>query len=122
MLLRLFAAFFAFSLTAAAGAAPPAKATAGFLVGPKGMSLYTYDRDAAGSGRSACLGECAITWPPFMAPSGAKPEGDYTLVPRDGGGLQWAYQGKPLYHFLGDANPGDINGRGMNGVWQLAKP
>jgi predicted lipoprotein with Yx(FWY)xxD motif len=119
---RLLALLLALCISAAALAAPPAKVTAGFLVGPNNMSLYTYDRDKPGSGASACLGECAITWPPFMAPSGARPEGNFTLVPRDGGGMQWAYKGKPLYYFIGDANAGDINGRGMNGVWQLAKP
>ena len=121
-MVRFTLAFAALLVAACAAAAPPAKVTAGYLVGPAGMSLYTYDRDVAGSGASACLGQCAITWPPFMAASGAKPEGDYTLVPRDGGGMQWAFKGKPLYYFIGDGNPGDINGRGMNGVWQLATP
>jgi predicted lipoprotein with Yx(FWY)xxD motif len=119
---RLLSLLLVFIVAACATPAqPPAMGTAGFMVTTNGMSLYTYDRDEVGSGRSACLGQCAVTFPPYMAPSGAKPEGDFTLIPRDGGGMQWAYKGKPLYRFVGDGRPGDINGRGLNGVWQLAR-
>ena len=101
---------------------PPAKVTAGVLVSPKGMTLYTFDKDAAGSGKSVCNGQCATTWPPLAAPADAKPVSDFTVIQREGGGAQWAYKGKPLYTFLGDANPGDNNGKGMNGVWKVATP
>ena len=37
------------------------------LVGAGGMTLYTFDRDAAGSGKSVCNGPCATNWPPLMA-------------------------------------------------------
>ena len=30
------------------------KAAGGALVGPNGMTLYTFDKDTAGSGKSAC--------------------------------------------------------------------
>ncbi|HSC01194.1 MAG TPA: hypothetical protein VLE45_14850, partial [Burkholderiaceae bacterium] len=43
----------------------PAKAADGALVGNNGMTLYTFDRDAAG--KSACNGPCATNWPPLMA-------------------------------------------------------
>ena len=98
------------------------KTTAGALVNASGMTLYTFDKDVAGSGRSNCNGQCAVTWPPLMAATDAKPGGNYTLVPREGGGQQWAYKGKPLYTFLGDQKPNDMNGKGMNGVWQVATP
>ncbi len=92
------------------------------MVNASGMTLYTFDKDVAGSGRSNCNGQCAVTWPPLMAQADAKPVGDYTLVTREGGGQQWAYKGKPLYTFLGDQKPNDMNGKGMNGVWQVAAP
>jgi predicted lipoprotein with Yx(FWY)xxD motif len=101
---------------------PPVKTTSGVLVTSSGMTLYTFDKDAAGSGRSNCSGQCAVTWPPLMASSDAKPGADYTLVAREGGGQQWAYKGKPLYTFIGDQSPNEMRGKGMNGVWQVATP
>jgi predicted lipoprotein with Yx(FWY)xxD motif len=101
---------------------PPVKTSAGALVNASGMTLYTFDKDVAGSGRSNCNGQCAVMWPPLLAATDAKPDGSYTLVAREGGGQQWAYKGKPLYIFLGDQKPNDMNGKGMNGVWQVATP
>ena len=39
----------------------------GMMVDAKGMTLYTFDRDVAGSGKSVCNGDCAVKWPPMMA-------------------------------------------------------
>ena len=36
------------------------------LTTDKGMTLYTFDRDAT-PGKSACNGPCATNWPPLMA-------------------------------------------------------
>lgn len=101
---------------------PPVKTSSGALVNVSGMTLYTFDKDVAGSGKSNCNGQCAVTWPPLMAAADAKPSGNYTLVTREGGGMQWAHKGKPLYTFLGDQKANDMNGKGMNGVWQVATP
>jgi predicted lipoprotein with Yx(FWY)xxD motif len=102
-------------------APPPVMVTGGILVNSNGMTLYTYDRDVAGSQRSNCNGECAFIWPPLGAGDG-KPSGDFSIIVREGGQRQWCYKGKPLYLFSGDANPGDTSGNGMNGVWQIATP
>ena len=103
------------------GSAPTAVAD-GVLTGTNGMTLYTFDRDAAGSGKSVCNGPCATNWPPLMAPAGMQPSGDYSIVTRDDGGKQVAYKGKPLYYWAKDAKPGDKTGDGFNNVWRLAKP
>ena len=55
----------------AAAADAPATPMNGMLVGPNQMTLYVFDRDAAGSCKSACNGGCATNWPPLMAPAGA---------------------------------------------------
>lgn len=47
--------------------AAPAMVDNGVLVGPNKMTLYTFDKDVAGSGKSACNGPCATNWPPLMA-------------------------------------------------------
>jgi predicted lipoprotein with Yx(FWY)xxD motif len=108
----------------AASATAPAGApmmSNGMLTGPTGMTLYTFARDMAGSGKSVCNGPCATTWPPLMA-GNAAPAGDYSVVMRDDGGKQLAYKGKPLYYWVKDAKPGDMTGDGFNGVWHVVKP
>jgi predicted lipoprotein with Yx(FWY)xxD motif len=91
------------------------------LVDDKGMTLYTFDKDAGG--KSMCNGPCAENWPPLMASDGAKPTADMTIVVRDDGKKMWAYKGKPLYTFKKDTAAGETNGDGfMNGVWHIAKP
>lgn len=100
----------------------PASVAHGVLTGPNGMTLYTFDKDTAGSGKSVCNGPCATNWPPLMASDSDKPSGDYSVVVRDDGQKQWAFKGKPLYYWVKDAKPGDMTGDGFNKVWQVAKP
>lgn len=90
------------------------------LVDPKGMTLYVFDRDTAG--KSACNGPCATNWPPLMAMTTSKAMGEYTVVTRDDGAMQWAYKGKPLYTWSKDAKAGDVTGDGFNNVWHIAQP
>ena len=108
----------ALAQTAPAKSADTSKGKA--LVDAKGMTLYTFDRDA--SGKSNCNGQCATNWPPLMAGADAKASGDWTIVTRDDGGKQWAYKGKPLYEFAKDTKPGDVAGDGVNSVWHIAAP
>jgi len=100
----------------------PTKTADGVLTGPSGMTLYTFDRDAAGSGKSVCNGPCATNWPPLMADASDQPSGDYTIITRDDGSKQWAHKGKPLYFWAKDAKPGDKTGDGFNKVWSVARP
>lgn len=109
------------SRTASAPDAPTRTAD-GVLIGPTGMTLYTFDRDAAGSGKSTCNGPCATNWPPLMAADAAKPIGAYTIVVRDDGKKQWAYKGWPLYYWVKDTKAGDKTGDGVNNVWKVARP
>lgn len=103
-------------------ASAPAKASDGVLVGSNGMTLYTFDRDVAGSGKSVCNGPCAQNWPPLMAGAGDSSRGDWSVVTRDDGSKQWAYKGKPLYFWVKDQKAGDRSGDGVNNVWKLARP
>ena len=90
------------------------------LVDMKGMTLYTFDRDAGE--KSACNGQCATNWPPLMAAADAKASGEWTIVTREDGGKQWAYKGKPLYGWSKDTKAGDTTGDNVNNVWHVAKP
>lgn len=89
------------------------------LTDAKGMTLYTYDKDTE-PGKSLCNGQCAQAWPPLLAAAGAQAMGDWTLVTRDDGQLQWAYKGRPLYRFLRDAVPGAVSGDGVQAIWHVA--
>lgn len=100
----------------------PAAAKNGVLTNSAGMTLYTFDKDAASSGKSVCNGPCAANWPPLMVKEGDKAAGDYSIVTRDDGSKQWAYKGKPLYLWVKDKNPGDKTGDGVNNVWRVAQP
>lgn len=102
--------------------ADPAQVADGVLVGPSGMTLYTFDRDAIGSGKSACNGPCATNWPPLAVAGDADAMGEWTVVTRDDGGRQWAYKGKPVYYWSKDTKPGDRTGDGFNNMWHLARP
>lgn len=110
----------------ATAATVPAKtgstALGNVLVDAKGMTLYTFDKDAT-PGKSACNGPCAQNWPPLMATADAKASGDWSVITRDDGSKQWAYKGKPLYAWVKDTKPGDTTGDGfLNGAWHVAKP
>ena len=91
------------------------------FVDTKGMTLYTFDKDAGG--KSACNGPCAENWPPLFAADSDKPTADMTIVVRDDGKKMWAYKGKPLYTFKKDTAAGQTTGDGfLNGAWHVAKP
>jgi predicted lipoprotein with Yx(FWY)xxD motif len=103
--------------------AAPAMVSGGVLTGANGMTLYTFDKDPAGGGKSVCNGPCATNWPPLYAMDGAAPAGDYSIVTRDDGKKQWALKGKPLYFWIKDQKPGDKTGDGfLNNAWHVAKP
>ena len=113
----------ALALLAGAGVAvaQPAKPSNGVLAGASGMTLYTFDRDTAGSGQSACNGPCATLWPPLMAQATDQASGAWSVVTREDGSKQWAYKGKPLYYYSKDGKAGDKTGDGFRDVWHAAK-
>ena len=100
----------------------PVKYSNGLMTGANGMTLYTFDKDAIGSGKSACNGQCATNWPPLIVIGAMEPSGGYTVVTRDDGRKQWAYKGRPLYFWAKDAKPGDTTGDNVNNVWHIARP
>jgi predicted lipoprotein with Yx(FWY)xxD motif len=48
--------------------------------------------------------------------------GDYAVITRDDGSMQWSYKGKPLHLWIKDQKPGDMTGDGVNNVWHTARP
>ena len=111
-------ALVAFAATAASVPAAPAN---GVLATPAGATLYTFDKDTAGSGKSACNGQCATNWPPLAAQASDAASGDWSIVTRDDGSRQWAFKGQPLYTYAKDAKAGDTTGDGKGNDWHLIK-
>lgn len=94
----------------------------GALVTEGGFSLYTFDNDIVGSGKSVCNPPCSNVFPPYLAKGEDAAKGDFTLVTRDDGAKQWAYKGRALYRFYADDKPGDKGGDGLNrNLWHIAR-
>ena len=89
------------------------------MVDARGMTLYISDADTKPN-MSTCGAECSRTWEPLSAPRLAVPIGDFTVADRPDGMKQWAFRGKPLYTYVGDAKPGEVQGNGVGGKWHQA--
>jgi len=88
------------------------------LVDSQGMTLYEFEKDKGTE--STCYGECAKYWPPLLtkgepqASNGA----DASLLgttERKDGTMQVTYNGRPLYLFVEDKQPGEANGNNFEG-------
>jgi predicted lipoprotein with Yx(FWY)xxD motif len=85
------------------------------LVDSEGMTLYYFQKDQKGSGKSKCEGACAEAWPPMTtegepeAMSGVK-SAMLGTIKRSDGTTQVTYAGWPLYTFVEDKKPGEDNG------------
>lgn len=87
------------------------------LASQDGRTLYTFDKDAAG--KSTCNDECAKNWPPMLAVAADAPFESFSILTRDDGTKQWAYEGKPLYRSAKDTAPEQANGQGANDAWHI---
>ncbi len=102
--------------------------TGTFLVDGTGRALYLWEADSAG--KSTCAGSCAAAWPPVPATSTVTASGgalasDLSTITRSDGSKQVAYDGHPLYYFVGDKSAGQTNGQGSNAFgakWWLVAP
>jgi predicted lipoprotein with Yx(FWY)xxD motif len=110
-----------FSLQALAAPVQMADTPQGeILTDTAGMSLYVFDKDTQGV--SNCNGQCADNWPPLNATADDQAEGDYGILIRADGSLQWSYKGQPLYLWVKDKMAGDTTGDGVKDIWHLARP
>jgi len=103
------------------GDAPVKVTEYGQMTNLRNQTLYFYDKDIVGSGKSNCNGACATTWIPFLVAPQAVPTHDFSFVARDDGSRQWAYKGKPIYVFSGDKEALDTRGDKVDGVWHVLR-
>ena len=129
-LVRLYAAVTIALALAACSATPDVKTASadfikvsnGILTSSYGKTIYTFDKDQAGSGKSECVSTFANNWPPVYVEPGIQLSGDFSYISRNDGQKQLTYKGKPLYFFVKDANPGDKTGDNVNNVWHVVTP
>ncbi|MFC4943846.1 hypothetical protein [Pseudonocardia sp. GCM10023141] len=113
---------------AAVAGPPPAGGLAatstsfGTVVTSDGFTLYRFDKDKPSPSTSTCTGSCATSWPPVLGDGVPAvrgiPQQLIGTVGRPDGSQQLTLGGWPLYRFAKDAEPGDVNGEGVNGAWR----
>lgn len=100
-----------------------------YLVDEDGLSLYLFT-DGSGNPVPCTSDECVGAWPIFTTDGepGADGGADASLLStteRSDGTSQVVYNDWPLYYFVGDESPGDVNGQGIEsfgGIWYLVSP
>jgi predicted lipoprotein with Yx(FWY)xxD motif len=109
------------------GSGTVAGASVKFLTGEDGKTLYIFKKDTADSGKSVCNGNCASNWPAYAADNldevkaDSAATGKLSIVTRDDGTKQLAYNGMPLYYFAADSAAGDTKGATIDN-WAVANP
>jgi predicted lipoprotein with Yx(FWY)xxD motif len=83
------------------------------------LTVYTFDVD--GGRDSKCYDACAKAWPPVLVDANTQVREPLSTSIRKDGSIQLVLNGQPLYLFVGDSQPGDINGDGLQGVWHIIK-
>ena len=88
------------------------------LVTSSGLTLYHDPSDT--STTTACTGGCAAIWPPLLSTNGNAPaspgvSGRFGTFARPDTGTQITFNGMPLYTYIGDSQPGQVNGQGIDG-------
>jgi predicted lipoprotein with Yx(FWY)xxD motif len=96
------------------------------VVDGKGMTAYYFTKDKPGSGTSACTGECLATWPAITTtaatPSATGVTGKVGTITRPDGSKQLTVDGRPVYTYSPDTQPGDVKGQGVAGLWYVLRP
>jgi predicted lipoprotein with Yx(FWY)xxD motif len=89
------------------------------LVDADGFTLYVFDNDEPNT--SNCTGDCLDNWPRAVvdadfAVDDSLDQSMFATIDVDGE-TQLTVNERPLYTFAADANPGDVNGQGVGGIW-----
>ncbi|MFD4194823.1 hypothetical protein [Amycolatopsis thermoflava] len=135
---RLLIAVIVAAFVSACGPAAPERAPADLRVAvisglgdvvadSQGRTLYRFDLDSASPPATNCAGACATLWPPAAA--GAAPPttdgidgGLAGVLVRPDGVRQLTLGGWPLYRYVNDTAPGQVNGQGVDGTWFVIAP
>jgi predicted lipoprotein with Yx(FWY)xxD motif len=95
------------------------------LVDANGRTLYLFQGDRPNVSTLSAAG--AAVWPPFTSntkplATGGALVGQIGTIAGTNGSMQVTYNGHPLYYYVGDHNPGQTLGQGLNqfgGLWYV---
>lgn len=97
------------------------------MVNSKGDTIYWFAIDTPT--KSNCTGTCLNYWLPVTgkvsAAAGSSLTGTFGTITRSNGQVQATYDGHPLYTYVGDTAPGQVNGNDKNlsgGLWWAMTP
>jgi predicted lipoprotein with Yx(FWY)xxD motif len=98
------------------------------IVDSEGMTLYDFHKDKGTT--SSCYGGCEKAWPPATASGEPTAKGGAQAsmlgtTERKDGTMQVTYHGHPLYTFIEDKKPGEVNGndaKAFGGQWYALLP
>ena len=85
-----------------------------------GHPFYINDRDT--KTKSVCDDACSETWAPVRAHNNAQPMGNWTLLDRGKGYMQWVYKGKPIYSNVPQVVTGSDPELNNDGHWHVLVP
>jgi predicted lipoprotein with Yx(FWY)xxD motif len=99
------------------------------VVDASGRTLYYFTQDKPR--RALCTSDylnCTTAWPPLM--TAGRPRGQAGVKSRLIGSLdrtkpagsQVTYNHHPLYRYIDDEQPGDLNGQGLYDYWYVVSP
>ncbi|MFF2027054.1 COG4315 family predicted lipoprotein [Rhodococcus koreensis] len=92
------------------------------MVDEGGMTVYVYDKDEVGSGASSCRDTCLQSWPPVTSVTEnptvqGLQEVVIDTIPAADGTHQLTVNGRPVYRYKDDNEPGDAYGQAVGSVW-----
>jgi predicted lipoprotein with Yx(FWY)xxD motif len=93
-----------------------------------GRTLYMYPPDQRGAVTCTAKRACDTAWPPLFVPSGDRVRAGVGLrqslvgTIRGDGGTIVTYNRWPLYFYIGDRKPGQLNGQGQGFDWYVVGP
>jgi predicted lipoprotein with Yx(FWY)xxD motif len=103
----------------AVSTASNSKLGATVLIDAQGVTIYHLSGESAG--KLLCTSaECEKAWKPVSATDTSSAIAGLATVKRPDGSQQLAYNGEPLYTFVGDKSAGEANGQGVSedgGTW-----
>ena len=83
------------------------------LTTDKNESIYEFQGDTATT--TTCMEACLTNWRPVFAPALARAQGEWDLLERTPGVLQWVFRGKPLYIHILDTGSWSQQGSDVEG-------
>lgn len=88
------------------------------LVNRAGQALYAANQET--NGHVVCTASCTSIWEPLTLDGAKTPTGEAPVaaklgtIMRPGGGRQVTFDGRPLYRFVEDPDPGTVTGNGFD--------